>query len=62
MVDWAPWGGDYIGTRVEHNQITADGDSFKIGIAIGPAVWGDDVDSVRLSPLQPLVAPCRRRS
>jgi len=47
MVDFAPWNGNYRNTRVTNNRFRADGNAFKIGIAIGPAIWGDDVTNVR---------------
>lgn len=43
LVDFAPWNGDYTGVRVHHNSIIAAGSQLKIGIAQGPACWGDDV-------------------
>lgn len=47
MVDYAPFSGDYRNTRVTNNRFKADGNAFKIGIAVGPAIWGDDVTNVR---------------
>lgn len=49
MVDYAPWNGDYSDVLVSGNTFTASGNSFKIGIAIGPAVWGDDVGDVSIA-------------
>jgi hypothetical protein len=40
LVDYHPFDGDYAGTIVRHNVIEAAGGFIKIGIAIGPAVWG----------------------
>jgi hypothetical protein len=41
MVDYAPFDGDYTGTVVSGNTIDATGAMIKVGIAIGPPVWGD---------------------
>lgn len=43
MVDYAPYSGNYTGTLVIDNIIWAQSAYIKTGIAIGPAVWGDDV-------------------
>lgn len=48
MVDYVPFSGDYRNTRVHKNRFTADGNAFKIAIAVGPAIWGDDIDNVGL--------------
>jgi hypothetical protein len=42
MVDYGPYSGDYTGTTVTGNTIWAKSAFIKTGIAIGPAVWGDD--------------------
>lgn len=42
LVDFKPYDGDYTGTRVRRNRIHAEGGFIKIGIAIGPSVWGAD--------------------
>lgn len=42
LVDYKPYDGDYTGTRVRRNRISAEGGFIKIGIAIGPSVWGAD--------------------
>jgi len=41
LVDYGPYNGDYTGTIVRHNRIQASGGYIKVGIAAGPAVWGD---------------------
>lgn len=43
MVDYAPYSGKYTGTIVTGNTVWAKSAYIKTGIAIGPAVWGDDV-------------------
>ena len=42
LVDYKPFDGDYRGTIVRRNRIVAHGGYIKVGIAIGPSVWGDD--------------------
>lgn len=42
LVDYKPYDGDYTGTVVRENRITALGGFIKIGIAVGPSVWGAD--------------------
>ena len=42
LVDYAPTGGNYAGTIVRNNTIDAAGALIKVGIAMGPAVWGCD--------------------
>jgi hypothetical protein len=46
LVDYQPFEGDYSGTIVRHNRIVAEGGYIKVGIAIGPSVWGGDNKSV----------------
>jgi hypothetical protein len=41
MVDYKPYAGDYTGTLVRDNMIDAEGAMIKVGLAIGPAVWGN---------------------
>jgi hypothetical protein len=38
-VDFAPYAGDYTGTTVTNNAVTAQSDFIKIGIAVGFNVW-----------------------
>jgi hypothetical protein len=40
MVDYKPYDGDYSGTVVRDNRIEAQGAMIKVGLAVGPAVWG----------------------
>jgi parallel beta-helix repeat protein len=40
MVDYAPMNGNYTGTTVTGNTIDARGAFIKVGIAMGPQVWG----------------------
>jgi hypothetical protein len=40
LVDYGPMDGNYSGTVVSGNTITADGALIKVGLAMGPAVWG----------------------
>jgi hypothetical protein len=40
MVDFAPMSGNYTGTTVSGNTIDAQGAMIKVGIAMGPQVWG----------------------
>ncbi|KAM0749140.1 hypothetical protein T439DRAFT_327634 [Meredithblackwellia eburnea MCA 4105] len=42
MVDYAPYGGSYAGTIVAGNTIVALSTMIKVGIAIGPMVWGSN--------------------
>lgn len=46
MVDYAPWNGNYNGTLVAYNTVTAAGGFIKIGIAIGPQTWGINAPAV----------------
>ncbi len=46
MVDFAPWNGNYSGTVVRNNRIVADGGYIKVGIAMGPAVWGSNAGQI----------------
>jgi hypothetical protein len=41
MVDFWPYAGDYTGTEVSDNVIDAQSAMIKVGLAIGPAVWGN---------------------
>ncbi|KAI5474303.1 hypothetical protein MNV49_003642 [Pseudohyphozyma bogoriensis] len=41
-VDFAPFSGTFVGTVVQGNTINADTTFIKVGIAIGPLVWGTD--------------------
>ena len=47
LVDYNPTGGNYAGTVVQGNTIDAAGALIKVGIAMGPAVWGCDERVVR---------------
>jgi parallel beta-helix repeat protein len=47
LVDYNPTGGNYEGTLVQGNTIDAAGALIKVGIAMGPAVWGCDDRVVR---------------
>jgi parallel beta-helix repeat protein len=47
LVDYNPTGGNYAGTLVQGNTIDAAGALIKVGIAMGPAVWGCDARVVR---------------
>ncbi|MFL6075886.1 MAG: hypothetical protein ACJ73S_21045 [Mycobacteriales bacterium] len=40
LVDYAPMDGNYTGTVVTGNVIDGSGDLIKVGIAMGPQVWG----------------------
>jgi parallel beta-helix repeat protein len=40
MVDYAPVNGNYTGTLVTGNVIDGQGDFIKVGIAMGPQIWG----------------------
>jgi parallel beta-helix repeat protein len=40
LVDYAPMNGNYTGTTVTGNTITAQSAFIKVGIAMGPQVWG----------------------
>ena len=40
LVDYAPMNGNYTGTTVTGNVIDAQGALVKVGIAMGPQVWG----------------------
>jgi parallel beta-helix repeat protein len=40
MVDYAPVNGNYTGTTVTDNVIDGEGAYIKVGIAMGPQVWG----------------------
>jgi hypothetical protein len=40
MVDFAPMGGNYAGTRVDGNIVEARGNFIRVGMAIGPRVYG----------------------
>jgi hypothetical protein len=42
LVDYKPFDGDFTGTTVRHNRIIADRGFIKVGIAIGPTVWGSN--------------------
>ena len=42
LVDYMPTGGNYSGVVVKNNTIDAAGAMIKVGIAMGPAVWGCD--------------------
>lgn len=42
LVDYGPYSGNNVGTTVQGNTIDAQGALIKTGIAVGPAVWGDD--------------------
>ncbi|KAG8991722.1 hypothetical protein FRB94_012283 [Tulasnella sp. JGI-2019a] len=46
LVDFPPWDGDYTDTIVEDNLIEAIGSFISVGIAIGPATWTSDIDSI----------------
>ncbi|KAG8843738.1 hypothetical protein FRB96_003864 [Tulasnella sp. 330] len=46
LVDHPPWEGDYTGVVVEDNVIEAIGAFVSVGIAIGPATWTSDIDSI----------------
>jgi hypothetical protein len=46
MVDFAPWNGNYSGTVVRNNRIVADGGYIKVGIGMGPAVWGSSAGQI----------------
>lgn len=46
LVDYGPFDGDYSGTVVRHNRIVADKGFIKVGIAVGPAVWGSNKGQV----------------
>ena len=41
MVDFGPYDGSYRETVVSDNRIEADGAFIKVGLAIGPGVWGE---------------------
>lgn len=43
LVDFGPYAGNDANTTVQNNTIDAAGALIKVGIALGPAVWGDDV-------------------
>ncbi|MEK8034454.1 right-handed parallel beta-helix repeat-containing protein [Ideonella sp. DXS29W] len=47
LVDFNPTAGHYEGTLVQGNTIDAAGALIKVGIAMGPAVWGCDDRVVR---------------
>lgn len=47
LVDYNPTAGHYQGTVVSGNTIDAAGAMIKVGIAMGPAVWGCDDRVVR---------------
>ncbi|WP_374568050.1 right-handed parallel beta-helix repeat-containing protein [Ideonella sp.] len=47
LVDYNPTGGNYAGTLVQGNTVDAAGALIKVGIAMGPAVWGCDDRVVR---------------
>jgi len=40
--DFKPFAGDYSKTVVEHNTLSTAGGFMKVGIAVGPSVWGGD--------------------
>jgi len=42
LVDYMPTGGNFSGVVVKDNTIDAAGAMIKVGIAMGPAVWGCD--------------------
>ena len=42
LVDFAPFDGNYEGTIVQNNRVIGVGGFIKIGIAVGPSVWGAD--------------------
>lgn len=46
LVDYEPWKGDYFGTTVHHNHIYALAGFIRVGIAIGPATWTDDTETI----------------
>jgi len=46
LVDFAPWNGNYSGTIVRNNRIVAYGGYIKVGIGMGPAVWGSSTGQV----------------
>ncbi|EIW69147.1 hypothetical protein TREMEDRAFT_13370, partial [Tremella mesenterica DSM 1558] len=45
-VDAAPFDGDYSGTVIEGNTITAESRTIRVGIGLGSAVWSDDTETV----------------
>ncbi|BGP47899.1 hypothetical protein JCM10450v2_003764 [Rhodotorula kratochvilovae] len=42
MVDWSPFSGSFEGTTVQGNNILANTEFIKVGIAVGGMVWGGD--------------------
>lgn len=46
MVDYGPFGGSYLGTKVAHNTIDALGGLIRVAIGVGPPVWSDDFETV----------------
>ncbi|KAK4689550.1 hypothetical protein P7C73_g574, partial [Tremellales sp. Uapishka_1] len=46
LVDYEPFDGDYSFVRVHHNTIYAHSRYLKVGIAVGPSTWEDDITSV----------------
>lgn len=48
LVDWGPFSGNNVNTTVVGNTIDAQGALIKVGVAIGPAVWGENTkDRIR---------------
>lgn len=40
LVDWNPWNGNYKDVTISGNVLSTEGAMIKIGIAMGPLVWG----------------------
>lgn len=49
LVDYAPYDGDYVGSVIQNNTVTAINQPMMIGIAMGPRAW-EKVDSVDMGP------------
>ena len=48
LVDWGPFSGNNVNTTVIGNTIDARGALIKVGVAIGPGVWGENTkDRIR---------------